>query len=82
MGLGSGIRDPGVKKAPDTGSGSATLVKKQTNYSGSPINSEYSQIVEYVKIKTLRVEFPLKCTGTCFGFRPLFRTKLEDSPAY
>ncbi len=25
MGLGSGIRDPGVKKAPDPGSGSATL---------------------------------------------------------
>jgi|LakMenE18May11ns_1017448.scaffolds.fasta_scaffold8958734_1 hypothetical protein len=26
MGLGSGIRDPGVKKAPDPGSGSATLL--------------------------------------------------------
>ena len=26
MGLGSEIRDPGVKKAPDPGSGSATLI--------------------------------------------------------
>ncbi len=39
MGLGSGIRkkpipDPGVKKAPDPGSGSATLMKsvKSLNY--------------------------------------------------
>jgi hypothetical protein len=47
MGLGSGIRDPGsgknlfripdpgVKKAPDPGSGSATLEKSATYYSSS-----------------------------------------------
>jgi hypothetical protein len=35
MGLGSGIPDPGVKKAPDPGSGFATLIYKlRINYAG------------------------------------------------